>query len=158
VYLLRFALVIEYLMIKEFSAGGIVFRRTNNQQTTANNLSWLVCQHSQHKGWVFPKGFIGDHIEGESVKDTALREVKEETGVDAKILEKIKNPAGYFYVWKGEKRYKTVYYFLMEYLGGDITKHDFEMSKVEWWDEEKVKRDLTYKSDKEAFKEALKLI
>ena len=65
-------------MIKEFSAGGIVYKK--QKPTTKNQRAmtlWLVCQHSQHKGWVFPKGFIGDHIDGESEKDTALREVKE---------------------------------------------------------------------------------
>ena len=43
----------------------------------------------------------------------------------------------------------------MKYKTGDINKHDFEMSSVEWWTADKVKKDLTYKSDKEAFKEAL---
>ncbi|MCJ7740330.1 NUDIX domain-containing protein [Candidatus Microgenomates bacterium] len=138
-------------MIKEFSAGGIVFERK------ANNVYWLVCQHSQHKGWVFPKGFIGDHKEGESEEETALREVEEETGVKGRIIVKLPKPAGYFYVWKGEKRFKTVYYFLMEYAGGDIKNHDFEMMKVEWWPKEKVEKSLTYKSDKTAFQEALKL-
>jgi 8-oxo-dGTP pyrophosphatase MutT (NUDIX family) len=139
-------------MKKEFSAGGIVFTRGKE-----NNLFWLVAQHSQHKGWVFPKGFIGDKIEGESKVETALREVEEETGVKGKILQELSNPAGYFYVWKGEKRFKTVYYFLMEYIKGDINKHDFEMSKVEWWTTDEVKKDLTYKSDKKAFEEALEL-
>ena len=46
----------------------------------------------------------------------------------------------------------------MEFVSGDINKHDFEMSKVEWWPKEKVEKDLTYKSDKLAFKEALKLL
>jgi 8-oxo-dGTP diphosphatase len=145
-------------MIKEFSAGGIVFKpTTNNQLLTADNVVWLVCRHSQHKGWVFPKGFIGDHKEGETKEETAVREVEEETGVKAKILKELSKPAGYFYVWQGEKRYKTVYYYLMEFLGGDITKHDFEMSDVSWWTAAQVESDLTYPSDKEAFKEALKL-
>jgi len=39
-----------------------------------------------HHGWVFPKGLIGDHIEGESKEATALREVEEETGVKGKII------------------------------------------------------------------------
>src|SRR3989344_6450609 len=138
-------------MIKEFSAGGIVFRKIRNQ------IVWLVCQHSQHKGWVFPKGFIGDHIDGESEQDTALREVMEETGVTAKIIKKLKDPAGYFYVWKGGKRFKTVYYFLMRYVSGDIKDHDFEMQAVEWLPQDVVKKRLTYKSDKKAFEEALKI-
>ncbi|OGG20340.1 hypothetical protein A3D03_02200 [Candidatus Gottesmanbacteria bacterium RIFCSPHIGHO2_02_FULL_40_13] len=149
-------------MIKEFSAGGIVFsskgRSASGRKKQKEELLWLVCQHSQHKGWVFPKGLIGDHVEGELKETTALREVEEETGVKAKIIIPLKSPVSYFYAWQREKRFKTVYYFLMEYLDGDIKKHDLEMSAVEWWDEEKVKKDLTYKSDKEAFKEALKLL
>lgn len=138
-------------MKKEFSAGGIVFHKIKGKTY------WLVARHSQHKGWVFPKGLIGDHLDGESSGETALREVEEETGVKAKILAKVARPATYFYMWKGEKRFKTVYYFLMGYVSGDVRKHDMEMSAVEWWDEERVKRDLTYKSDKIAFEEALKL-
>lgn len=138
-------------MKREFSAGGIVFRKLKGKTY------WLVAQHSQHKGWVFPKGLIGDHKDGEKNHETALREVEEETGVRAKIVAKLAKPATYFYMWKGEKRFKTVYYFLMKYVSGDINKHDMEMSAVEWWDEERVKKDLTYKSDKIAFTEALEL-
>src|SRR3989344_6340799 len=145
-------------MIKEFSAGGIVYKKqrpTTKSQRPAT--LWLVCQHSQHKGWVFPKGLIGDHIGGEREKDTALREVKEETGVVGKIIKRLKDPAGYFYVWKGEKRFKTVYYFLMRYVSGDIKDHDFEMQDVKWLPKDAVKKRLTYKSDKKAFEEAMKI-
>src|SRR3990172_4248498 len=126
-------------MIKEFSAGGIVYKKFQipiRQSADKFQIKWLVCQHSQHKGWVFPKGLIGDHVEGELKETTALREVEEETGVKAKIIDKLEKPAGYFYVWQKEKRYKTVHYFLMKYVSGDITKHDFEMQAVEWWNED----------------------
>jgi 8-oxo-dGTP pyrophosphatase MutT (NUDIX family) len=139
-------------MIREFSAGGIVFKKTQKGEVL-----WLVAQHSQHKGWVFPKGFIGDKIKNESRVDTALREVEEETGVVGKIIKELDKPVGYFYVWKGEKRYKTVYYYLMKFIKGDIKKHDFEMSAVEWWTENQVKKEMTYKSDKLAFEKALEI-
>ena len=121
----------------------------------------LVSQHSQHHGWVFPKGFIGDKIESESKEETALREVKEETGVDAKIL-KLLAPVTYWYVLENdpstgsgrEKIKKTVYYFLMEYISGDITKHDHEMENVEWLPVSEVEKRLTYKSDKQVWQEA----
>ena len=145
-------------MKSEFSAGGIVFKKRKAGSVKREDFLWLVCQHSQHKGWVFPKGFIGDHKIGETKEETAVREVEEETGVKGKIIQKLKNPATYFYVWQGEKRFKTVYYFLMEYISGDIAKHDFEMTKVEWWSKEKVEKNLTYKSDKLVFKDALKLL
>lgn len=138
-------------MTREFSAGGIVFKKEGKE------LKWLLSQHSQHKGWVFPKGLIGDHITGELKDETAVREVEEETGVKGKIIAELKNPATYFYVWQGDKRFKTVYYFLMEFAGGDITKHDLEMSAVDWLPTDQVDNRLTYKSDKKAFAEALEL-
>ena len=131
----------------QFSAGGIVFK--------GNEV--LLCQHSQHHGWVFPKGLIADKKENESKKQTAIREVKEETGVDAKIIKAL-TPVTYWFVFEGEKIKKTVYYFLMRYVGGDITKHDEEMENVQWLPIEKVGERLTYKSDKKVWQEAQKLI
>jgi 8-oxo-dGTP diphosphatase len=131
----------------EFSAGGIVVK---GQQV-------LVSQHSQHHGWVFPKGLIGDTIKGESKETTAVREVEEETGIRAEIIRPI-TPVTYWYVWEGEKRKKTVYYFIMKYVSGDTTQHDNEMEAVEWLPIEAVSNRLTYKTDKEAWNEAQKLI
>lgn len=132
----------------EFSAGGIVYKKRNGK-------IWiLVAQHSQHHGWVFPKGLIGDKKNGEGKEETALREVEEETGAKGKIIKELK-PVTYWYVWDEEKIKKTVYYFIMEYVEGDITDHDFEMEDVKWAEEGKVLETLTYKSDKIAFKEAL---
>ena len=141
-------------MTKEFSAGGIVYQKpiANSQK-----LKWLICQHSQHKGWVFPKGLIGDTVDNESKEDTAVREVKEETGVEGKILNDKPIVVQYWYQFKGEKIFKTVYFFLMEEAGGDIAKHDHEMMAVKWASEEEVKSTLTYDNDKKAFDEALKL-
>lgn len=132
----------------EFSAGGIVFK-------SEDKLYILISQHSQHLGWVFPKGLIGDqnHIKDEKKEDTALREVKEETGVNGQILDEIE-PVMYWYAMQGIKRKKTVYYFIMKYIDGDITKHDHEMSDVKWVEAEKVEKELTYPSDKDAWRQA----
>jgi|SRR5579885_1671107 len=131
----------------EFSAGGVVFKKEHGK------IFVLVAQHSQHHGWVFPKGLIGDHIKGESKEDTALREVAEETGAHARILRAL-TPVTYWYVFEKEKIRKTVYYFLMEYTGGDISKHDFEMENVQWVPADEVAQRLTYKSDKQVWQEA----
>jgi 8-oxo-dGTP diphosphatase len=135
----------------EFSAGGIVTKKS------ADQVLILVSQHSGHHGWVFPKGLIGDHVKDEKKEDTALREVEEETGAKGKIVKPL-TPVEYWYVFEGQKIHKTVYYFLMEYVGGDITKHDFEMENVEWLPKEEVEKRLTYDSDKKVWQEALKLI
>jgi len=132
----------------QFSAGGIVYKKENNK------IFILVSQHSGHHGWVFPKGLIGDHVTGEKKEETALREVEEETGAKGKII-KMLTPVTYWFIFKGEKIRKTVYYFLMEYVSGDIDKHDHEMENVEWLTKEKVEERLTYKSDKKVWQEAL---
>lgn len=141
----------------EFSAGGIVFKKIQSSKSKVQNLLWLVCQHSHHKGWVFPKGLIGDNIKKESMEEAAVRETEEETGVKAKIIAKLTNPAKYYYKFDGELIKKTVYYFLMEFIGGDIESHDEEMQSVEWLPTAEVEKRLSYKSDKKAFKEALQI-
>jgi 8-oxo-dGTP pyrophosphatase MutT (NUDIX family) len=138
-------------MKMQFSAGGVVFKKQSERNLI------LVCQHSQHHGWVFPKGLIGDHIENEKKEDTALREVEEETGVKGRIL-RLLSPVDYWYILTGEKIHKTVYYFLMDYVSGDITKHDMEMENVEWLVENEVEKRLTYPEDKKVWEQAKQLL
>lgn len=135
----------------EFSAGGVLYKREKDKTLI------LVAQHSQHHGWVFPKGLIGDTIKGEKKEETAVREVEEETGILGKI-EKELNPVTYWYQFKGEKIKKTVYYFLMRYVSGDTTKHDDEMENVEWLDFNEAGKRLTYKSDKRVWEEAKSML
>jgi len=135
----------------EFSAGGIVFK-------TEEKKVWiLLCQHSYHHGWGFPKGLIGDKFEGESKEITALREVQEETGAIVKIVVALE-PTTYWYKFEGEKIKKTVYYYVCEYIGGDISQHDFEMEDVQWIEADKVLNKLSFKSDKEVYQSALPII
>ncbi len=140
----------------EFSAGGIVYKKQETKNEKQEILI-LVAQHSQHHGWVFPKGLIADHVKGEGKEETAVREVKEETGIIGKIVKPLE-PVTYWYVFDGEKIKKTVYYFIMEYVKGNTKNHDFEMENVEWIPENEVENKLTYKSDKQVWKEAKKLL
>lgn len=137
----------------EFSAGGVVYKKDD----TTGIFKILIAQHSQHHGWVFPKGLIGDTNKKENKEETAVREVEEETGAKAHILEEL-TPVTYWYQLEGNKIKKTVYYFVMEYLRGDITKHDFEMENVEWASVTEVENRLTYDSDKKVWKEARRVL
>ncbi|MDP2670952.1 MAG: NUDIX domain-containing protein [bacterium] len=128
----------------EESAGGIVYKKENSQ------IYILVTQHSAHHGWVFPKGLLD---KGEDKATTALREVREEGGVVAKIVEELA-PVEYFYKFQGETIKKKVTYFLMEYVSGKIEDHDWEMEAAEWLPLEKVDERLTYKTDKQVFQKA----
>jgi len=144
----------------EFSAGGVVYKREQTQKKSESRTNAkkggvfiLLAKHAMHHGWVFPKGLIGDTIEKESKEDTAVREVKEETGIEARILTPLV-PISYWYQFEGEKIKKTVYYFIMEYVSGNFSDRDDEMEDVEWLDIEDVESRLTYTSDKKVWQEA----
>ncbi len=145
-------------IINQASAGGIVFKNLSPTSYNLKPIHWLICQHSQHKGWVFPKGLIGDKINNEPMEQAALRETKEETGVEAKIVNKQPIKTFYQFQFQGNLIKKTVFYFLMEYISGDTKNHDWEMQDVKFVSEKEVKKTLTYSSDKEAFEKILKLV
>jgi 8-oxo-dGTP pyrophosphatase MutT (NUDIX family) len=135
----------------EVSAGGIVYKKKNN------NTYWLITQHSKHKGWSFPKGLIGDNDKDEPKEKAALREVEEEGGIKAKIVNP--QPVNVHYMYKFEDTLveKTVYYFLMEYQSGDPENHDWEVSEAKFVTADEIKKTLTFKTDKEAFEKILQL-
>ena len=133
---------------KEFSAGGIVFKKEGFQTFI------LVAKHSGHHGWVFPKGWIE---KGENPEKTAIREVREEGGVEAKIIRELPQ-AVFFFQINGQKIKKTVTYFLMEYVSGDPKDHDWEMEEAGWLEKDQVLGRITYSSDKKVFQEALKYL
>lgn len=131
-------------MRREFSAGGIVF---NSQGQV------LLTKHSQNKHWSFPKGLIDP---GQTSKEAALREVKEEGGVEAEIQEKI-GYSKYVYSLNGEKIFKVVTYFLMKYLSGDPKDHDWEVEEASWYEPEHALKQLTFSQDKALLQKALEM-
>lgn len=131
-------------MKREFSAGGIVF---NDEGKV------LLTKHSQNHHWGFPKGWIE---EGQSIEEAAIREVSEEGGVEAKIIDKV-GYAKYTYTREGEKVFKVVTYFLMEYISGDPKDHDWEMEDAGWFTIEEALKTLSFSRDKELLKKAMEM-
>jgi 8-oxo-dGTP pyrophosphatase MutT (NUDIX family) len=78
--------------------------------------------------WTLPKGTPDP---GETVEQTALREVGEETGLEVRIVEALPS-IEYDFVQDGTRIHKTVHYFLMEPIGGDLGRHDHEFERVRW--------------------------
>ena len=89
-------------MIEAISCGGIVIFRGKILLLYKN-------YKNRYEGWVLPKGTVE---EGETFEKTALREVKEETGVSAKIIEYVDNSQYRFVVPEGTI-HKTVHWYLM---------------------------------------------
>ncbi len=133
----------------ETSAGGIVFKIKNDE------VHWLIVKHSIYNKWTFPKGLIGDKVEQESAKVAAIREVAEEGGVKAKIINEDPFVINYTYRFGEFLVKKTVYYYLMKYLSGDVKDHDHEVSDATFEDEDEIKQLLSFDSDKKAFAEML---
>ena len=91
--------------VRQFSAGGAAYKTSKNGKT-----KWLIVKPAGVDRWQLPKGQID---KGENTIEAALREVKEEGGVETKVIEKI-DSSSYFYVFDNTKCFKTVTYFLME--------------------------------------------
>ncbi|OGK18617.1 hypothetical protein A3G67_02115 [Candidatus Roizmanbacteria bacterium RIFCSPLOWO2_12_FULL_40_12] len=134
---------------EEVSAGGIVYKKIDSK------ILWLITQHSQHKGWSFPKGLIGDENKGEPMEEAALREVQEEGGVKAKIVNKEPVKISYKYRFEDYLIDKNVYYFLMEYISGDPKDHDWEVAEARFLPQDELLQTLSFKTDKEAFQTIL---
>lgn len=78
--------------------------------------------------WTLPKGTPDP---GETLEETALREVGEETGLEVRIVEPLRS-IEYDFVQDGTRIHKTVHYYLMEPTGGDLSRHDAEFERVRW--------------------------
>ena len=137
---------------REFSAGGVVYRKLKTKSEKLK-IVWLLCKHSGYHKWGFPKGLVE---EGESLRETALREV-EESGVKTRIVDKIIDPEQYVYIFDGVKVFKQVNYFLMEYVSGDIKDHDWEMEEVEWLEFDEALERLDFPGAKKILAKARKL-
>lgn len=139
-------------MRRDFSAGGIVIKKLNN------SVQILLIQSPgkdrKNEYWGFPKGHLE---EGETSQQAAEREVLEETGVTAEVVEKI-DDTKYFFVWEGERVFKTVSFFLMRYLNGEVKFQSSELIGADWFDIETAMEKLTFKNDKKLLEKAIGLI
>ena len=143
---------------KVISAGGLVFRQTGDMIET------LLCARVRpgYYGddapmtWRLPKGTPEP---GETVEETARREVQEETGVHVNVLELITSIQYFFVGHDDGVRYdKTVYFYLMEPRGGDTADHDGEFDVVEWCGYERAVALLEYDNERSVLEEARSLI
>ncbi len=107
------------------SAGGVVIRHASGRAEIV-----VGSRRRDRAGWTWtlPKGTPKP---GESREQTALREVSEETGLEVRIAAPL-DSIEYWFVQGGRRIHKTVHYFLMDPIGGDLDRHDHEFADVRW--------------------------
>jgi 8-oxo-dGTP pyrophosphatase MutT (NUDIX family) len=106
------------------SAGGVVHRSVDGRTQV------ILVHRRAPVLWALPKGTPDS---GEKVEETALRETREETGLEVEIEEQLRS-IRYFFVRGSTRFHKTVHFFLMRPTGGSTDAHDAEFDEVRWVD------------------------
>ncbi|PKB82360.1 MAG: hypothetical protein BZY88_04600 [SAR202 cluster bacterium Io17-Chloro-G9] len=132
------------------SAGGVVYRRVDEQ------IEAVLCGRSTPVRWSLAKGTPDD---GETLEETALREVREETGLDVALDTTLGSIEYWFADRESETRYhKTVHFYLMKAIGGDTERHDPEFDVVRWFPFEEALRIAAYPNEAQVLRRARDLI
>ena len=159
------------LITREFSSGGVVFKKDNGK------ILWLIRKTAASElypetHWMLAKGRIDD-IDGdlpgpmasgkikaneESLQKAALREVGEETGVEAKIVKKIETIMYSFTDTVRGKILKFVTFFLMEYIKDKPEGFDWETSEIAWLPFDEALETLSFRGEKSVLKKAKELL
>lgn len=136
----------------QVSAGGVVFREQLGRTEVA------LISVGEDGRWQLPKGLVD---KGESTEAAAVREVREEAGVDAEVVERI-DKIEYWYYWnEGPQRvryHKFVYFYLLRFTGGDVSRHDYEVNEARWVGIDQAMDMLAFDNEKQIMERARQML
>jgi len=131
---------------KQTSAGGVIFKKNNGVQI-------ILISVRNGQSWCLPKGIVN---KDETTEEAALREVSEETGLTARIIDKLGDITYWYYIKEENiKCRKTVYFYLMEYVSGDTADHDIEVDEAGWFSLETALKKVSFKGDRTIIEKAI---
>jgi 8-oxo-dGTP diphosphatase len=138
---------------EQVSAGGVAFRKRGAKTDVA-----LISVGDEPR-WQLPKGLIG---KDEPVERAAMREVREETGLETEMVEPIDTVEyWYFAKSKGGRRvrfHKFVHFFLLSYQSGETSDHDAEVHEARWVEIAKAEEMLAFASERKIVARAREMI
>jgi 8-oxo-dGTP diphosphatase len=131
---------------RQISSGGVIFRRQGDDFEVA------LVSVKGGRNWCLPKGLVD---RGETPEDTAVREVREESGLSGRIIDRLGDITYWYYI-QGEntKCRKTVHFYLMEYVSGSTSEHDFEVDEANWFPIDAALEKISFKGDREILEKA----
>ena len=136
----------------QVSAGGVVYRVRGGRVEVA-----LISVGEQNR-WQLPKGLVGPR---ETPESAALREAREETGLEAELVAPIEKIEYWYYASERGARvryHKFVHFYLLRFLSGDVADHDHEVNEARWVKLEEAVGMLAFKSEKAVMEKAKELI
>jgi 8-oxo-dGTP pyrophosphatase MutT (NUDIX family) len=137
---------------EQVSAGGVVYRQKKDK------FEVVLIAVGENRRWQLPKGLVN---KVEAPEQTALREVREETGINATLLDSIDKIEYWYYGLSESKRlrfHKTVHFYLLKFLSGSTEDHDQEVEEARWVEIDEAVSLLAFKSEKEIVEKAKLMI
>ncbi|MFL5612707.1 MAG: NUDIX hydrolase [Gemmatimonadaceae bacterium] len=143
----------RFPIVRQVSAGGVVYR------DAAGGTEVAIVRVGPKSRWQLPKGIVD---EGEQPAATAIREVREEAGLDGRVIAPL-DVIEYWYVGNDRdgqrvRFHKFVHLFLLEYERGDVRDHDHEVEEARWVAIDEAERMLAFESERRAVRAAASLL
>lgn len=130
------------------SAGGVVHRMVDGR------IEFALVHRRSPVLWALPKGTPDA---GETIEETALRETREETGLEVAIDRPL-HSIRYFFVRGSTRFHKTVHFFLMHQIGGSTDDHDAEFDEVRWVEAHEALALLNHATERAVLEEATAVV
>ena len=137
---------------EQVSAGGVVFRRDNER------IEVVIIAVGGNNRWQLPKGLVE---KDEKPEIAAVREVREEGGIDGEVVEHIETVEYWFAGLDGGERvrfHKRVHFYLLRYLSGDTSNHDWEVNEARWVPIDDAQSQLAFDNERRVVERAKELI
>ena len=137
---------------EKVSAGGVAFRGTSD------GIEVALIKTTKEGRWQLPKGHIDP---GETADQAAIREVREEAGIECEIISVI-DSVDYWFVdrWGKEpiRTHKYVHFYLMKYVCGSTDDHDDEVTEARWFEMNTAIESLSFPAERAIVSKASEML
>jgi 8-oxo-dGTP diphosphatase len=137
---------------EQVSAGGVVFRRDNER------VEVVIVAVGGNNRWQLPKGLVE---KDEKPEIAAVREAREEGGTDSEVVAHIETVEYWYAGLDGGERvrfHKRVHFYLLRYLSGDTSNHDWEVNEARWVPIDDATSQLSFDNERRVLERAKQLI